>query len=74
MVDGTDVIRTDSGWLNQDLVGSSVFVSRGTFEHDLEIITNTKCQKLISDKVGSPVTVQAGLRYYQEGDKIKRLV
>ena len=67
--------RTDSGWLEQDLVGSSVVVSRGTFEQNLEIITNTKCQKLISDKVGStPVTIQAGLKYYLEGNKIKRLV
>ena len=67
--------RTDSGWLEQDLVGSSVVVSRGTFEQNLEIITNAKCQKLISDKVGStPVTIQAGLKYYLEGNKIKRLV
>ena len=56
-------------------MGSSVVVSRGTFEQNLEIITNAKCQKLISDKVGStPVTIQAGLKYYLEGNKIKRLV
>ena len=64
--------RTDSGWLQQDLVGSSVVVSRGTFEQNLKIITKTKCQKSISDK--TPVTVQAGRIYYQEGYKIKRLV
>ena len=64
--------RTNSGWLEQDLVGSSVVVSRGTYEQNLKIITKTECQKIISDK--TPVTVQAGRIYYQEGYKIKRLV
>ena len=69
------VCKTRTGQIEHDLVGKAVVVSRGTFEHSLEIIPNKKCQEQISNKVGSSVVqVQAGHQYYIGSNKIKRLV
>ena len=68
------VCRTRTGLAENELEGSSVIVSRSTWEHNLETISKSKCESLISNNKNSNIYAYMGLKYYLQTDTIRRFV
>ena len=64
------VCRTRTGLGETDLEGAAVVASRATWQHDLQIISNTKCKKIIIDS--NIIDHYLGAKYYVQADTIKR--